>query len=162
MASAAPATTTTASPRVLMTGLTPSPQTAHALPHYVVGVESPLRPLPVHPTFYQPTPQPTPWGHANIHAMQTFHQPTPLPSPGARAPRFLGEDNPWSEQEDRLLVDRKLSFDEVNVLLVGRSEQDIWDRMVKLRQPEMTQQRVSCQTEARIPGIESVRYGATR
>ena len=43
----------------------------------------------------------------------------------------------WSDQEDSLLLNRKLSFDEVNVLLPQRTEQEIWDRMVKLREPQM-------------------------
>jgi hypothetical protein len=76
----------------------------------------------------------------------------------------------WSEQEDALLLNRKLSFDEVNVLLAGRSENEIWERMVKLRQSEMTPRHslsmpmpMHCMAEARkesyedrIPGFGSV------
>ena len=43
------------------------------------------------------------------------------------------EDGTWTEEEDRLMMDRKLCFDEVNVLLRGRSEPEIWRRMGKLR-----------------------------
>ncbi|KAI5788857.1 hypothetical protein DFH27DRAFT_212724 [Peziza echinospora] len=42
------------------------------------------------------------------------------------------EDN-WTAEEDALLMDRKLCFDEVNVLLRGRREPEIWQRMGKLR-----------------------------
>ena len=73
----------------------------------------------------------------------------------------------WSEQEDALLLNRKLSFDEVNVLLAGRSESEIWNRMVKLRENEMTHRQammpMHCMSEVRresyedrIPGIGSV------
>jgi hypothetical protein len=154
------------SPRNFMAGLTPSPQSPpHVMPHFA-GPESPLRPLPaMHPNFYQPTPQPTPWGTANLHALQAYPHAVAMPAANPRAPRFMGEENPWTEQEDRVLLDRKLSFDEVNILLSGRSERDIWERMYRLRQSEMTPQQEHqqrCNTEARIPGIESVRYGATR
>ena len=42
------------------------------------------------------------------------------------------EDN-WTAEEDALLMDRKLCFEEVNVLLSRRREPEIWRRMGKLR-----------------------------
>jgi len=42
------------------------------------------------------------------------------------------EDN-WTPEEDALLMDRKLCFEEVNVLLSRRREFEIWRRMGKLR-----------------------------
>lgn len=42
------------------------------------------------------------------------------------------EDN-WTAEEDALLMDRKLCFEEVNVLLSRRREPEIWRRMGRLR-----------------------------
>ena len=42
-----------------------------------------------------------------------------------------GDD--WTPEEDALLMDRKLCFEEVNVLLSKRREPEIWRRMGKLR-----------------------------
>lgn len=43
------------------------------------------------------------------------------------------EEENWTAEEDALLMDRKLCFDEVNVLLRGRREPEIWRRMGRLR-----------------------------
>ncbi|KAL7267268.1 hypothetical protein RUND412_010154 [Rhizina undulata] len=169
MATSASTGNVSSSPKMLMSAMsnlspTPStspntPQLQHCMPQYSAAAESPLRTL--HPTFYQPTPQPTPWAHtANIQAMHTF-QPTPLPSPPSSSPRFLPDESSdgWTHEEDALMIDKKLSFDEVNVLLTGRSEKDIWDRMVKLRTqlgPE-TFRRGSIDMVARYPAVDSGR-----
>jgi len=110
--------------------------------------------------------------HSNWGQSASIYQPTPLPSPTSYAARFMMEDHRephsnWSEQEDELLLNRKLSFDEVNVLLASRSESEIWSRMVKLRENEMTHRQsmlpMHCMSEVRresyedrIPGIGSV------
>ena len=124
------------------------------------------------------------WGQS-----ASLYQPTPLPSPTSYAPRFMFEQPPpapphnhhhplfphretggtWSQQEDALLLNRKLSFDEVNVLLATRSEAEIWHRQVKLRQNEMTHKHQTMPThcmsevrrdsfEERIPGIGALGY----
>jgi hypothetical protein len=60
----------------------------------------------------------------------------------------------------------------VNVLLAGRSEAEIWNRQVKLRQNEMTHRQQSmpmhCMSEVRrdsyedrIPGIGALGYHTT-
>lgn len=56
---------------------------------------------------------------------------------GQMAPYFSpteedDEDN-WTPEEDALLMDRKLCFEEVNVLLSNRREPEIWRRMGQLR-----------------------------
>ena len=43
------------------------------------------------------------------------------------------DEDDWSPEEDALLMDRKLCFEEVNVLLSRRGEPEIWRRMGKLR-----------------------------
>ncbi|KAA8913796.1 hypothetical protein FN846DRAFT_902647 [Sphaerosporella brunnea] len=169
MASTATTGTMSSSPKILMNGMhsvSPSastPRALHAIPHMSPTSESSLPPLH-HPSLYPQVVQPN-WGQS-----ASLYQPTPLPSPTAYSPRFMVEDyHPWSEQEDGLLLNRKLSFDEVNVLLPGRSEIEIWNRMVKLRQNEMHRPSLSmpmpmhCMAEARreayedrIPGIGSV------
>jgi hypothetical protein len=144
---------------------TNTPRSLHALPQLSPTSDSSLPPM--HSIYQSPI-------HHNWGQSASFFQPTPLPSPTSYPPRFL-EDNSsrdnWSEQEDSILINPKLSFDEVNVLLAGRSEVEIWARMVKLRGPRyqnMPLQRqhqpvMHCMAEARrdsyeerIPGIGSV------
>ncbi|KAI5789036.1 hypothetical protein EDC01DRAFT_775468 [Geopyxis carbonaria] len=156
MASTATAGSIQTSPKILMNGLhsvsptNTTPRQHHVVPHLSPTTESSLPSM--HPSLYQPSPQAT-WGNASLY------QPTPLPSPNSYAPRFLGEDHigrdNWSEQEDALLLNRKLSFDEVNVLLAGRSEQEIFQRQVKLRQNQMNPRPHSGYDE-RMPVLGSV------
>jgi len=61
---------------------------------------------------------------------------------------------PWTPSEDALLLDKKRSFDEVNVLLSKRSEKEIWDRMTKLRSqvgPESLRRRHTADESMRLP-----------
>lgn len=171
MASSATTGTVSSSPKILMNSLhsaSPSattPRALHAIPHMSPTTESALPPMHHTPVYM----------HANWGQSASLYQPTPLPSPTSYAARFMMEDhrephsthNNWSEQEDELLLNRKLSFDEVNVLLAGRSESEIWSRMVKLRENEMTHRQsmlpLHCMSEVRresyedrIPGIGSV------
>ncbi|KAF8543156.1 hypothetical protein BDD12DRAFT_274674 [Trichophaea hybrida] len=172
MASTATAGSVSASPKILMNGLhssSPSaitPRTLHAMPHMSPTSESALPPMH-HTSLYHQHVAQSNWGQS-----ASLYQPTPLPSPTSYAPRFIfeqRENGGWSEQEDALLLNRKLSFDEVNVLLATRSEQEIWNRQVKLRQNEMTHRQQSmpmhCMSEVRrdsyedrIPGIGALGY----
>lgn len=63
---------------------------------------------------------------------------------------------PWDDSEDALLLDKKRSFDEVNVLLPKRSEREIWDRMTKLRSqvgPEPLRRRHTADESMRLPAM---------
>ncbi|KAI5821401.1 hypothetical protein BZA77DRAFT_238252 [Pyronema omphalodes] len=175
MASTATAGSVSASPKVLMNGLhhntqqsviTP-PRVLHAMPHMPPSNESSLPPMH-NPALYQ---QHVP--HSNWGQSASLYQPTPLPSPTSYAPRFMFENQPqqprhWSEEEDAVLMNRKLSFDEVNVLLAGRTEGEIWERQVKLRESEIRRHSgvpMHCVSEVRgdhyggrIPGIGALAY----
>jgi hypothetical protein len=175
MASTAAVASISCSPKILMSGMQSmppietSPRTLHIIPQMPqTATESVLPPMHM---VYQSSMQPN-WGQS-----ASLYQPTPLPSPISYAPRFLGEEYGrdgcnWSEQEDSLLLNRKLSFDEVNVLLTGRSEHQIWERMVKLRQNEMGQRQHSMlpmddvprESFERISGMSVgvLRYNSTR
>lgn len=65
----------------------------------------------------------------------TFHSALNYGSYGQITPFFSSDDDEvdWSPEEDALLMDRKLCFEEVNVLLSRRREPEIWRRMGKLR-----------------------------
>lgn len=143
MASTAAAGTISNSPKLLMSCInnqSPSPSTnpstpqmCHSLPQYAIPTsESPIR-----PTYYQTMPQQRSWSHSsNYPAPLHTYQPTPLPSPAQSSPRFLVDEsisNNWSIQEDAVLVNKSLSFNEVNIILTTRSEKEICDRMAKLR-----------------------------
>lgn len=73
-----------------------------------------------------PPPLQTPTFHTSQYG--TYGQMHPYFSPMEED----DEDN-WTAEEDALLMDRKLCFEEVNVLLSNRREPEIWRRMGKLR-----------------------------
>lgn len=142
MASTAAAGTISSSPKLLMSCINnqspapstnPStPQMHHSIPQYAIPTtESPIRP------YYQSLPQQRAWNHSPNYSVPLHtYQPTPLPSPAQSSPRFLVDEsisNNWSSQEDAVLVDKRLSFNEVNIILTNRSEKEICDRMAKLR-----------------------------
>lgn len=132
MASTASSACGSGSPKILMRNmnpLSPAPSTStlpntppsmhHSIQQYSpLGDSSPLRTgfYPSWPSSYQ-----FPLCHP------------PLLSPRAH---YLADGpvcEPWSGGEDALLLDKKRSFDEVNVLLPKRTETEIWERMLHLR-----------------------------
>ncbi|EPS41932.1 hypothetical protein H072_4107 [Dactylellina haptotyla CBS 200.50] len=60
------------------------------------------------------------------------HSSTNYTYHGASSQR-LSEPTSWTSEEDSLLLNRRLSFDEVSILLHHRSEEAIWSRMGILR-----------------------------
>ncbi|KAK6541292.1 hypothetical protein TWF694_008649 [Orbilia ellipsospora] len=54
------------------------------------------------------------------------------------------ESTSWTSEEDSLLLNRRLSFDEVSILLHHRSEEAIWSRMGILRSTISNSLRASC------------------
>ncbi|PWW77313.1 hypothetical protein C7212DRAFT_363190 [Tuber magnatum] len=163
----ATATTGTASgsPKILMRGvgnISPAPSTNpntpqmhHTMPHYSpIAAESPLRP---HSAFYSLPPS-TPWASSAPFQM-ALYQTSPLPSPPSCPSRYIMEEpmmEPWTSSENALLLDKKRSFDEVNVLLPKRSEKEIWDRMTKLRSqvgPESLRRRHTADESMRLPAM---------
>lgn len=66
----------------------------------------------------------------------TFHGPqygSYAQMPPYFQPMEEDDGDDWTPEEDALLMDRKLCFEEVNVLLSKRREPEIWRRMGKLR-----------------------------
>ena len=76
-----------------------------------------------------PPPPHTPTFHGANHYGNYSTHPHYFPS----TTEDEDEEDNWTAEEDALLMDRKLCFDEVNVLLRGRREPEIWQRMGKLR-----------------------------
>ncbi|KAI5837855.1 hypothetical protein DFP73DRAFT_486720 [Morchella snyderi] len=141
MASTAAAGTISNSPKLLMSCINnqspapvtnPStPQMHHSIPpsmpHYALSTsESPIR----QNHYYQSLAQQRPWGHSGYSVPMHTYQAPQLPSPASSSPRYL---EPWTPAEDEILVNKGLSFNEVNILLSKRSEKEICDRMAKLR-----------------------------
>ncbi|KAF3083217.1 hypothetical protein TWF569_000802 [Orbilia oligospora] len=54
------------------------------------------------------------------------------------------ESTSWTSEEDSLLLNRRLSFDEVSILLHHRSEEAIWSRMGVLRSSIPKSVRLGC------------------
>jgi hypothetical protein len=157
--------TVSGSPKILMrsiNNISPAPSTNpntpqmhHTMPHYSpIAAESPLRP---HSAFYSLPPS-TPWASSAPFQM-ALYQTSPLPSPPSCQNRYIMEEpmmEPWDDSEDALLLDKKRSFDEVNVLLPKRSEREIWDRMTKLRSqvgPEPLRRRHTADESMRLPAM---------
>lgn len=144
MASTAAAGTISSSPKLLMSCINnqspapstnPStPQMHHSIPQYAIPTsESPIRP---NHTYYQSLTQQRTWNHPTNYSVPLHtYQPTPLPSPASSSPRFLIDESisNWTPQEDAVLVNKSLSFNEVNIILTTKSEKEICDRMAKLR-----------------------------
>ncbi|RPB21559.1 hypothetical protein L211DRAFT_420823 [Terfezia boudieri ATCC MYA-4762] len=102
------------------TGSFSLPSPASSSPQQQIG-----SPMAIPGTPCSPPPQ-TPTFHSSQY------------SPYAQIPPYFpsmeeddGDD--WTPEEDALLMDRKLCFEEVNVLLSKRREPEIWRRMGKLR-----------------------------
>ncbi|KAF8467625.1 hypothetical protein BDZ91DRAFT_119419 [Kalaharituber pfeilii] len=104
------------------TGSFSLPSPASSSPQQQMGSPMALPGTPCSP----PPPQ-TP----NIHGSQYSSYPQMQPY---FSPTTDDEDGDnWTPEEDALLMDRKLCFEEVNVLLSNRNEREIWHRMGKLR-----------------------------
>lgn len=96
------------------------PSPASSSPQRQIG-----SPLPLPGTPCSPPPPQTP----TFHGAQYGYGQLPTYFPSTEEDE---EDN-WTPEEDALLMDRKLCFEEVNVLLSNRREVEIWQRMGKLR-----------------------------